>query len=76
MAGAIALLVLPDYPMSTTGSGKWLFTPEERQIAMTRIEKERVSNQESDHSVWYGLKLAVTDFRVWTFVSCPQPLGR
>lgn len=60
--------------MSTTGSGKWLFTLEERQIAMNRIERERVSNQESDHSVWYGLKLAVTDFRVWTFVSCSQPL--
>lgn len=69
LAGVVALFVLPDYPSSTTGSGKWLFTPEQRQIAINRIERERVSDQESNHSVWYGLKLAATDYRVWIFVS-------
>lgn len=69
LAGAAALFVLPDYPTSTTGSGSWLFTPEERQAAIDRIERDRVSNQESNDSVWYGLKSATSDFRVWAFVS-------
>jgi hypothetical protein len=45
-----------------------VFTEEERQLAMERIERDRVSNKESDHSIMYGLKLAAKDYRVWVFV--------
>jgi MFS family permease len=68
-AGVIAVFLLPDFPASTTGSTSWLFTPEERQIAIERILRDQVSNQESNHSVLYGLKLAVSDYRVWIIVS-------
>lgn len=36
---------------------------------MERIERDRVSDKESDHSIMYGLKLAAKDYRVWVFVS-------
>ncbi len=44
-------------------------TEDERKMAVERIKSDRVSNQESDHLVWYGLKLAVKDYRTWVFVS-------
>lgn len=71
LAGLVAFILLPDFPVSVTGSASWLFTAEERQVAIERIERDRVSDQESDHSIWYGLKLAGKDFRVWVFVSQP-----
>lgn len=46
-----------------------LHTEEEYQVAKERIERDQVSNQDSDHSVLYGLKTAAADFRVWAFVS-------
>jgi hypothetical protein len=67
--GLIAISLLPDFPHSKTGSGMWLFNEEERQMAMERIERDRVSDKESDHSIMYGLKLAAKDYRVWVFVS-------
>ena len=66
-------MLLPDFPASKTGSTTWLFTEEERQIAKERMERDQVSNQESDHSIWYGLKMAAKDFRVWVFVSTGAP---
>lgn len=70
VAACVALFMLPDYPESNTGSGKWLFTEEERRFAVQRMARQEVSNQDSDHSVWHGLKLACMDFRMWVFVSC------
>ena len=67
--GLVAISLLPDFPHSKTGAGKWLFNEEERQLAMERIERDRVSDKESDHSIMYGLKLAAKDYRVWVFVS-------
>jgi hypothetical protein len=67
--GLIAISLLPDFPHSKTGAGMWLFNEEERQLAMERIERDRVSDKESDHSIMYGLKLAAKDYRVWVFVS-------
>jgi hypothetical protein len=67
--GLIAIPLLPDFPHSKTGAGMWLFNEEERQLAMERIERDRVSDKESDHSIMYGLKLAAKDYRVWVFVS-------
>jgi hypothetical protein len=67
--GLIAISLLPDFPHSKTGAGMWLFNEEERQLAMERIERDRVSDKESDHSIMYGLKMAAKDYRVWVFVS-------
>ena len=68
-AALVALFLLPDYPDSSTGSAKWLFTEEERVLASKRIAMDRVSTPEADRSVWYGLKLALQDKRTWIFVS-------
>lgn len=73
--GLIAVFILPDFPSSTTGSGTWLFNAAERQLAIERIERDRVSDKESDHSIWYGLKLAAKDYRVWVFVCLCPPLN-
>jgi len=73
MAGG-AVLLLPDFPESTTGSARWLLTEEERKLAIDRIARDRVSAPEADRSVWFGLKLAVRDYRTWVFVSLtPNP---
>jgi hypothetical protein len=66
--GLVAISLLPDFPHSNTGAGMWVFTEEERQLAMERIQRDRVSDIESDHSIMYGLKLAAKDYRVWVFV--------
>lgn len=71
LAAIVAFFVLPDYPESNTGSGRWLFTKEERRFAVERIARQEVSEQDPNHSVWHGLKLACKDFRMWVFVSYP-----
>lgn len=68
VAAGVAMFVLPDYPESKTGSGRWLFSENERQFAVDRIARDRVSTPESDRSVFHGLKLAATDYRTWIFV--------
>ncbi|KAH8894628.1 MFS general substrate transporter [Thozetella sp. PMI_491] len=65
--GLAGLFILPDFPASNTGAATWLLSEEERQLAIDRIACDQVSNQESNNSVWYGLKLAALDFRVWVF---------
>lgn len=67
-----ALVLLPDFPESRTGSQKWLLTEEERQVALQRIEMDRVA-QESNRSIWWGLRRAATDYRTWVFVSLHHP---
>jgi MFS family permease len=64
--GLIAFVLLPDFP--ATKSQMWLFTPEEKEVAVIRMARDAVSDQESDESIMYGLKLAVTDIKVWVFV--------
>ena len=68
-AAVIAIFLLPDYPESEKGSGAWLFSAYERKLAADRILLDRVSLPQSDRSVWVGLRLAVTDYRTWIFVS-------
>lgn len=63
------MFLLPDFPGSKTGGGKWLFTEEEQKLAVDRIHRDRVSIAEADESIMHGLKLAVTDYRTWVFVS-------
>ncbi|KFY63800.1 hypothetical protein V496_03684 [Pseudogymnoascus sp. VKM F-4515 (FW-2607)] len=65
--GVIAIFVLPDFPEVPSGSAKWLLTPEERVVAVERMRRDRVSVEEGSRSVWYGLRLAVTDYRTWVF---------
>jgi MFS family permease len=65
--GLMAFFILPDFPESTTGSQRWLLTAEERQIALQRIQTDSIA-QEKNRSLWFGFKLAVTDYRTWTFV--------
>ncbi|KAJ9621710.1 hypothetical protein H2203_007199 [Taxawa tesnikishii (nom. ined.)] len=67
--GLLATQILPDFPDSKSGSTKWLLTEEERAVAMERMRRDRVSAPEGNRSVWYGLKLAVVDYRTWIFVS-------
>lgn len=71
--GVIAIFVLPDFPEVPSGSAKWLLTPEERVVAVERMRRDRVSVEEGSRSVWYGLRLAVTDYRTWVFVSSFLP---
>ena len=65
----IAVLLLPDFPGSKSGAGKWLLTEEEQRVALERIQGDRVSLAQADRSVWTGLGLAVKDIRTWIFVS-------
>ncbi|KAK2935242.1 MFS transporter superfamily [Fusarium oxysporum f. sp. vasinfectum] len=62
-----AVVLLPDFPESHTGSQKWLFTEEELRVANQRIAMDRIP-QESNRSVWWGFKRAVTDYRTWVFI--------
>ncbi|KAF0327794.1 allantoate permease [Colletotrichum asianum] len=65
--GVLAMFLLPDFPASESGSATWLLTKEERQVAVERMARDQVSNQESNNSLWYGLQTAVKDYRVWVF---------
>ncbi|KAH8692211.1 major facilitator superfamily domain-containing protein [Talaromyces proteolyticus] len=67
LAGLCGFFLLPDLPGAETGSTSWLFTAEERRIAKDRMIRDQVSNQVPENSVWYGLRTAVSDFRVWIF---------
>jgi MFS family permease len=66
--GAVTFLVavgsaftLPDHPLTT----RWL-TPEERQLAHERIERDTVGNK-FQSSTWNGLKEAAKDPKLWLF---------
>lgn len=68
LAAIVALLLFPDFPESKTGSARWLFSTEERELAQQRIALDRVSLHSADRSVWHGLRLAIKDIRTWIFV--------
>ncbi|KAH7313929.1 major facilitator superfamily transporter [Stachybotrys elegans] len=66
----VALMLLPDYPDSTTGSARWSMTEDMRRLAVARIQADRVSVPDAkSHSIWYGLKLACSDYKTWIFVA-------
>ncbi|PTB35337.1 hypothetical protein M441DRAFT_153482 [Trichoderma asperellum CBS 433.97] len=67
-AAMVSFFLLPDYIESKTGSGKWLFTEDERELAAKRMALDRVSLPDASHSVWYGVRLALKDTRTWIFV--------
>lgn len=64
-----AIFILPDYPDSNTGSARWSMTPEMRRVAAARMAADRVSEPETDRSVWRGLKMSLTDYKTYLFVS-------
>ncbi|KAH7069781.1 major facilitator superfamily domain-containing protein [Paraphoma chrysanthemicola] len=66
-AASISMLIMPDFPESNSGSGKWLFTEEEKKLAVDRIARDRVSAPSADEGIVHGLKLAVLDYRTWIF---------
>ncbi|KAL5614069.1 hypothetical protein FOVSG1_003132 [Fusarium oxysporum f. sp. vasinfectum] len=65
--GAAAFFILPDFPTSKTGATQWLFNEGERELSVSRMSSDAVSNQEQNESIRYGLKLAITDYKVWLF---------
>lgn len=66
--GIAALFILPDFPDKLSGSSKWLFSDEEREVAAERMRRDQVAHTEGEHSVWYSLRLACMDYRMWIFV--------
>lgn len=64
----ICIFVLPDYPVSKTGSAMWSMTEDMRKIAAVRIQADRVSVSEGKHGVWYGLKMCLIDYKTWIIV--------
>lgn len=71
LLGLVAFVMLPDFP--ATKSQDWLFTAEEKEVAVTQMARDAVSEEEHDQSVLHGLKLAVADIKVWAFVSALNP---
>ncbi|KAL5364735.1 MFS general substrate transporter [Aspergillus floccosus] len=73
-AAVVAFALLPDTPEAYSGSAKWLLHADERQWAVERMRRDQVSNQKSNRSVWFGLRLAVQDYRVWmlALIACTQ----
>ena len=60
----IAGYFLPDYPATT----RWL-TEEEKAFAQWRLlEDVNESDDPKSESIWAGVKLAFTDYRVYLFV--------
>lgn len=67
--GIIAMFLLPDYPDSQSGSAMWSMTEDMRKIASARILADRVSLPSAKGGIWYGLRLACTDYKLWIFVA-------
>ncbi|KAM0712019.1 hypothetical protein Q7P37_011113 [Cladosporium fusiforme] len=70
-SAVVAMILLPDYPHSRTGSAMWTMSEDMRKIAETRILADKVtiaSETAEKTGVWHGLKLAVTDYKLWIFV--------
>lgn len=58
----VAFFILPDEPLTT----RWL-TPEERQLAHERTQRDTVGNSGQTTS-WRGIVEAAKDPKVWLFV--------
>ncbi|KAF8627182.1 hypothetical protein AX15_004500 [Amanita polypyramis BW_CC] len=57
----LAIFILPDFPTTT----KWL-SPQERALAVKRMEEDAgVGDQEETEGHGNGLRLAITDWKVW-----------
>ncbi|KAL6907345.1 major facilitator superfamily domain-containing protein [Trichoderma evansii] len=67
LAAGLSMFILPDFPESNSGSGKWLFSEEEKKLSVERMARDRVSPVSEDEGIKHGLKLAVKDYRTWVF---------
>ncbi|KAF6762661.1 sugar transporter [Ephemerocybe angulata] len=56
----LAIFVLPDFPTTS----KWL-SPQERSLAVKRMEEDGGVNDEESESAGSGLLMALLDWRVW-----------
>lgn len=65
----LAMFLLPNYPGQSTGSASWSMTEDMRRLSAARIVADRVSEAEATHTIWFGLRKAVTDYKLWVFVS-------
>jgi predicted MFS family arabinose efflux permease len=59
--GVKAVLSLPDYPASRTGSTMWTMTEDMRRLAETRILAYRLTLAEIKTSIWQDLKMSLAD---------------
>lgn len=62
-----AYFILPNYPESKNGGAMWYMTEDMRKVAAARILDDRVEYAEKS-TVWVGLKLAVTDLKLYMFL--------
>jgi hypothetical protein len=62
-----AFFILPNYPSSQNGGAMWSMTADMRKVAVARILDDRVEATPKS-SVFYGLKLAVTDVKTFIFL--------
>lgn len=69
VAGLASFFLLPDFVESETGSTKWLLNETERRVSIDRMKRDAISNQDINHSLIHGLKLAAMDPKTWLFVS-------
>ncbi|KAI3478647.1 hypothetical protein L1887_59361 [Cichorium endivia] len=69
LVAIMAFFVIPDFPYSKTGAAMWYMTDEMRAVATARMQADRVSEAETSHGVWYGIKLACMDYKLYLFVS-------
>ncbi|KAL5532047.1 hypothetical protein ACEPAF_5611 [Sanghuangporus sanghuang] len=64
--GILSMWALPDYPHNT----RWI-SKTERQVAQARLAEDTGEADEdlAEESMWQGLKMAVTDFKVFIFAT-------
>ncbi|EGP88612.1 uncharacterized protein MYCGRDRAFT_38718 [Zymoseptoria tritici IPO323] len=68
VCGIAALFLLPDYPESKTGSQKWTMDEDCRRLAVARVEADRVTGSTGSGKVWDGIKLVMTDPKMYLFM--------
>lgn len=71
--GIIAPFFIPDYPNSNTGAATYWLTEDQRKVAVAVMAADRVSEPSAKESVLHGLRLVLTDFKTWIFVSSGSP---
>lgn len=64
--GLIFALIVPEFPHNAR-----MLRPDQRDLAVWRLEKERGSAEgNEDSTAWDGLKAAVSDKKLWLLVWC------
>ena len=71
--GVMAIIILPDYPASRSGSTMWTMTEDMRRLAEVRMIADKVtvasaSDGEVKTTIWQGLKMSVMDYKLWIII--------